>query len=332
VRAKDVAGNSDPSEATFTWTIDTSLPQTTITQGPPAITNSTSASFGFVSSAQNSRFECSLDGGLQEACATPTAYTGLGPGRHTFSVAAIDPANNRDPEPATRTWTVDLTPPDTSITAAPPAQTTSGFASFSFTSEPGAGFQCRLDGGNWTGCSPPKLYGELGLGKHSFEVRALDPAGNVDGSPAAHSWTVIAPAPAVLARTGPRLLSPFPVIRIAGRITRRGVQLRFLSINAPSGTSIAIRCRGRGCPFKRKVQKASRGSRSTGRVLAARAVRVRALEGRFLWAGAQIEISITKAGTIGKYTRFKIRRGKPPTRVDRCLMPNRRKPTRCPRA
>jgi hypothetical protein len=38
---------------------------------------------------------------------------------------------------------------------------------------------------------------------------------------------------------------------------------------------------------------------------------------------------VRQAGKIGKYTRFLIRAGKPPARIDRCLIPGRRRPVRC---
>ena len=60
------------------------------------------------------------------------------------------------------------------------------------------------------------------------------------------------PAPVQLA--GLRLLSPFPVVRIAGRITRRGTRVRLLRVSAPLGTRVSIHCTGRSCPFKRKVR------------------------------------------------------------------------------
>ena len=36
-------------------------------------------------------------------------------------------------------------------------------------------------------------------------------------------------------KSGPRLLSPFPVVRIAGRITKRGTRVRLLRVSAPGG-------------------------------------------------------------------------------------------------
>jgi hypothetical protein len=39
---------------------------------------------------------------------------------------------------------------------------------------------------------------------------------------------------------------------------------------------------------------------------------------RRLRAGTTLTIYVVKQGFMGKYTRFKIRKGKPPTRIDRC--------------
>ena len=48
-------------------------------------------------------------------------------------------------------------------------------------------------------------------------------------------------------------------------------------------------------------------------------------------AGAQIVIRVTRSGRIGKYTRIEIRKGRKPARVDRCIVPGKRKPQKCPR-
>jgi hypothetical protein len=93
--------------------------------------------------------------------------------------------------------TPDTTPPETTITSAPPADTTATSASFYFRStETKSTFACRRDGGKWGRCASPKSYSSLALGSHQFQVRALDAAGNVDATPASYSWTVAAPAPA----------------------------------------------------------------------------------------------------------------------------------------
>jgi hypothetical protein len=129
------------------------------------------------------------------------SFIGFGIGTHTFHVYATDAAGNADTTPASFTWTTtapaDTTPPDTSITSGPPANTADTSATLAFTSsEPGSTFACALDGGAWTACSSPQTYSGLGVGAHSFSVRATDAAGNTDPTPAAWSWQVLPPAPA----------------------------------------------------------------------------------------------------------------------------------------
>lgn len=84
----------------------------------------------------------------------------------------------------------DLDPPNTIITSQHGA--TSAFADLEVSfdsSEPGT-FQCRLDGAAYAACTSP--HGLMGLadGAHTFEVRAVDEAGNVDPTPAALNWTI----------------------------------------------------------------------------------------------------------------------------------------------
>jgi hypothetical protein len=108
-----------------------------------------------------------------------------------------------DITPPSHIWTIDTEPPNTTITAKPPALTNSPDAIFQFTSEPAATFECRLDGGGWSSCASPKNYTDLHDGEHSFEVRATDPAGNVDPSPAMDSWTIDATPPEVTITEAP---------------------------------------------------------------------------------------------------------------------------------
>jgi hypothetical protein len=203
VRAIDVAGNVDATPATFTWTIDLTAPDTTITSGPSGPTAATSASFGFASES-GAAFECRLDAGTWAACSSPASYSGLSQGTHTFDVRARDVAGNADPTPATRTWTVDTVAPQTSITAGSSTPTNSTSASLSFSSdEAGSTFECRLDGGAWASCSSPKAYSSLPDGSHTFEVRAIDTAGNVDATPASRTWTIDTAAPNTTIASGP---------------------------------------------------------------------------------------------------------------------------------
>jgi hypothetical protein len=105
VQARDAAGNVSGSTS-YTWTIDTRPPPTpTLTGHPSQTTTSTTASFTFTDGEPGVRYECSLDDDWAAACSSPTSYAGLDPGRHSFSVRAVDAAGNRS-RWTSYSWTV----------------------------------------------------------------------------------------------------------------------------------------------------------------------------------------------------------------------------------
>jgi hypothetical protein len=112
------------------------------------------------------------------------------------------------------------------------------------------------------------------------------------------------------------MMSPAPIVRIRGRLTRTGARLTLLTVRAPSGARIALRCAGRSCPAQRWARTAA-------------LIRVRRFEAA-LRAGTRLVIVVTKPGRIGKHTTIVIRLGKAPKRFDRCQFPGRRKPVACP--
>ncbi len=208
VKATDLAGNADASPATYAWTIDTAAPTTAITSSPPALSNGSAASFSFASNEAGSSFLCSLDGSAFAACASPHSYNHLADGNHIFGVKAIDAAGNGEANPATYTWTIDTTAPDTAIESTPSALSNSASASFSFASnEAGSSFQCKLDNGSFLACSNPSNYSSLADGQHTFSVKAVDAAGNTDPTSAIYTWTVDTVAPMTMIDSGPPALS-----------------------------------------------------------------------------------------------------------------------------
>ena len=114
------------------------------------------------------------------------------------------------------------------------------------------------------------------------------------------------------------MLRPRPVVRIAGLLLARGARVRLLSLVAPVGVKVLVRCHGRGCPARRLA-----------RTTRTRVVRFHRFE-RVLRAGVTLEFFVRRAGRIGKYSRIRIRAGRPPLRLDRCLIPGRSRPVRCP--
>lgn len=206
VRAADEAGNIDPSPAKATWTVDATIPdtvppQTTIDSGPSGLVNSSSASFTFSCDEGACSYECRLDDGAWAACTSPRNLSALGEGLHTFEVQAIDTAGNVDVSPASATWTVDTVAPTTTILSAPSAITSSNSATITFSGSDAngiAGYECRLDGGAWEACTSPRNLSSLGEGSHTFEVRAIDTAGNVDMTPAEAIWEISLTSPRIL--------------------------------------------------------------------------------------------------------------------------------------
>lgn len=97
----------------------------------------------------------------------------------------------------------DVTPPETTIDSSEPDPTNDATGDFTFSSnEPGT-FECSVDGGAFAGCSSPFSTAALADGPHTFAVRAVDAALNVDPTPATHSWTVDTAAPQTTIDTMP---------------------------------------------------------------------------------------------------------------------------------
>jgi DNA-binding beta-propeller fold protein YncE len=101
------------------------------------------------------------------------------------------PASPQPPPPHGQP--ADKVPPDTAITRGPKKKVKTKKkkkkVSFEFSSEAGASFECALDDGAFEPCTSP-LKAKVRKGKHSFQVRAKDTAGNTDPSPAETSFKV----------------------------------------------------------------------------------------------------------------------------------------------
>jgi len=117
----------------------------------------------------------------------------LAPGRNVFVDVVTFPTGGSPP---------DTEAPETTIDSGPSGVINEASASFSFSSsESGSTFECSLDGASFVNCTSPQTYSNLADGDHTFQVRATDPAGNVDSSPASRSFTIDT-APRVAASSG----------------------------------------------------------------------------------------------------------------------------------
>ena len=219
VRATDEAGNTDATPAQFSWIIDLTEPNTTITDGPDDPTNSTSASFDFTATDPDSGgvssgvagSECRLDSSSPAdwvACSSGVTYTSLGEGSHTFEVRSTDQAGNLETTPDSFTWFVDLTAPETTIDDSPAAESNDTTPSFEFSgtdnhsADADLTFECSVDGAAFASCTSPADY-TLAEGAHTFAVRATDEAGNTDATPAQFSWIIDLTEPNTTITDGP---------------------------------------------------------------------------------------------------------------------------------
>src|SRR5438876_18523 len=130
------------------------------------------------------------------AAAATWSTTTVPDGAHTLGAVTVDRATNTTA--TTRVVIVDNTPPDTQITSGPSGVIPVASATFTFTGTdfltPVASlrFAWRVDGGAFAPFDPQPTAPLTGLseGLHTFEVKALDLAGNEDPTPAVRTFTV----------------------------------------------------------------------------------------------------------------------------------------------
>lgn len=116
----------------------------------------------------------------------------LSDGSHMVeAVAVLESQAVQSVRSAPNTFIVDTTPPDTTIVSGPAGRTQARDVTFEFTSnEENVTYECNLDGAGFTACSSPATFTGLAEGAHTLEVRARDPLGSVDPTPASRSFFI----------------------------------------------------------------------------------------------------------------------------------------------
>lgn len=110
VRAVNADGVGDPTPARSEFTVD--APPNTSAYLGRSETKDPRAPISIQAFDPPATFECRLDGGAWTACtSTFTPAAPLPDGPHFFEARAIDAAGQRDPTPATVSWTVDTVAP-----------------------------------------------------------------------------------------------------------------------------------------------------------------------------------------------------------------------------
>lgn len=176
---------------------------TAVVEKPATTSNDESPHFTYTATGATS-FQCKLDEARFSACpAGGEDYSSLADGSHTFQVRALN-ANGPDASPAVYTWTVDTVAPEATIVTHPAAQSFGRSATFAFSSgEPGSTFRCSLDTSAAAGCRSGIVLQSLTAGSHTFNVTAIDAAGNAQASPTTYTWTVDTQPPVTTIDSGP---------------------------------------------------------------------------------------------------------------------------------
>jgi hypothetical protein len=163
------------------FTVDVTAP------GQPRITSpandalvSATPWFAFESEA-GAAFSCRWD--------TQTAYSACEPGRtrtfnengrHTLQIRATDRAGNVSVPSEAVAFDARGRITAVTIDGGPPARTTADTVTFAFSADAAdVTFGCRLVGQPFTTCTSPRTFTDVPEGRHTFEVRGRDAAGNL---------------------------------------------------------------------------------------------------------------------------------------------------------
>lgn len=215
VTVSDAAGNS--ASFTQTLTVDTVSPLVAIAGGASAASGDLDPTItGSSNAAPGTTINVSIAGQtlttLLQPNGTWNATPGfVGPGTWTVVATASDPAGNVgsasqtltistvprppvvQPDPIVPPDGADTKDPQTLITKAAPRRSRKTSATFGFSSnEAGSKYECKFDAKPYRPCTSP-VHVRVKFGKHTFKVRAIDRAGNVDPTPASAPYRVIRP-------------------------------------------------------------------------------------------------------------------------------------------
>ncbi|GAQ85456.1 hypothetical protein KFL_002360080 [Klebsormidium nitens] len=239
VKVTDTRGVSTLS-APYQWIVDTIPPTATISDAPPPLSSSPTATFRLsATDATGANFTdclqctflCSLDWGPLTRCDNLVTLTDLGTDNdvtnHVFSAVSVDQAGNQALTPAVYKWTVDRRPPVIELISRPPNPTNlaDGLVSFSARGNEDSAdcaecvALCSLDGQAPFACNAgpdPSLallpFAALNAGAHAAAVTFTNPLGV--SAKYIYSWVIDLVGPEVQIVPPASVLvgrNPFPV-------------------------------------------------------------------------------------------------------------------------
>lgn len=199
VTATDLAQNQSPQIA-YKFSLDNVAPTTQLEQPMPQWTNAVQVPVALAGKDDRSQptaltYSVSIDSGAAQTLTPPVSLDTLSEGEHTLKAYAIDEFGNQDPVGVVTTFTVDRTPPSTTVIG---ATNNVGVGTYhpkvsgtdNLTPQDQLRYSYRLTKAGlptpeW---SAPKLAGDFSVGLHetglvTIEIAAIDNAGNVDPQP-----------------------------------------------------------------------------------------------------------------------------------------------------
>jgi predicted phage tail protein len=190
-RATDAAGNTGP-EGSVSYALDRTVPLApALGANPPAAGSDPTPTWEFAGEPGKT-FECRLTRGGDVVsdwapCTSPHTpdLTADPDGTYTVEIRAVNPAGTRSPVTSDEYALDRVTPAAPVIVGGPAADSADGTPTWSFTGEPAAAFECRIERGatvvgDWAACTDPEtsdLDGEPDA-TYTFRVRQTDRAGN----------------------------------------------------------------------------------------------------------------------------------------------------------
>ena len=272
MRATDAAGNQASDSQAFS--VDSAAPSLSIDSGPAGPTNDATPSFGFTAEAGASGrvLDRPGDAAVRAVHQRDDARRRHAAARGSARLPRAGDRRRGNQAIASRTFTIDTAPPSLSIGFGPSGTTSDSTPLFGFSAEAGATVECSIDQGTpaYGPCASATTHAAvapLADGAYVFRVRATDAAGNQTIVTRAFTVDTVPQAPAPEPETGshaacrapatptpsePRLLSPFPLVRISGTLTPTGARIRLLSVRASRGTLVRVTV-SPACSGKRRV-------------------------------------------------------------------------------
>lgn len=216
-------------------------------------------------------------------------------------------------------WQEDSVDPQTTVAAGPSGSVVATSATVHFTSdEPGSAFECSLDGQAFVACTSPQTWTQLSVGAHAVRVRAVDPVGRTDPSPATAAWSVttLPPPPPVPAPTPTPVpstpASPMasawvaPTIRLDQTRGRVPATLSVSPANSELEVSVVARVSGRWVRIGRATSEVEQAGTVKVKVPIKARWR-RSLDGERVKARLVVVVTSPTGSSVSTATRFRLR-------------------------